>query len=134
MNRQSNRRASFQARLLRFLPAIAVIFCCLLPEARAQNPPAAPTVLTNAADVLSLPVDQARKKLPVFVRGVVTAAEPTWRGHFFVQDETSGIFVENKADDPPEPGDLFEVKGLTQPGAFAPIISKTTWTIIGTAP
>ena len=134
MNRQSNFSASCQTRLLRFLPVIAVVFCCLLPGARAQNPPAAPVVLTNAADVLSLPVDQARKKLPVFVRGIVTAAEPTWRGQFFVQDETSGIFVENKADDHPEPGDLIEVRGLTQPGAFAPIISKPTWTIIGTAP
>lgn len=134
MNRQVNFRAHFETRLLKIVPVLAVIFCFVLPAARAQTTSNAPTVLTNAADVLSLSVDQARKKLPVFVHGVVTAAEPTWRGQFFVQDATSGVFVENKADDHPEPGDLVEVKGFTQPGAFAPIISKPTWTIIGTAP
>src|ERR1700761_2067780 len=102
MNRQSNFRASFPARLLKFLTVIAAVFWCLLPDTQAQNLPTAPPVLTNAADVLSLPHDLARKKLPVFVRGVVTAAEPTWRGQFFVQDETSGVFVENKADEHPE--------------------------------
>jgi len=131
MSRQSNVRARFQNRLLRFLPVIAAVFCCTLPAARAQT---TPTVLTNAADVLSLSAEQARKKLPVFVRGVVTAAEPTWRGQFFLQDETSGVFIENKAEDHPEPGDLVEVKGVTQPGAFAPVISKPTWSVLGTAP
>jgi signal transduction histidine kinase len=131
MNRQVNFRGRFRGRFQRFLPVVTSISLCLLSAARSQT---APTVLTNAADVLSLSADQARKKLPVFVRGVVTAAEPTWRGQFFVQDATSGVFVENKADDHPEPGDVVEVKGLTQPGAFAPIISKPSWTIVGTAP
>jgi signal transduction histidine kinase len=131
MSRQANVRARFQNRLLRLLPVIVAVFCCTQPAARAQT---APTVLTNAADVLSLSPAQARKKLPVFVRGVVTAAEPTWRGQFFLQDETSGVFVENIADDHPEPGDLVEVKGYTQPGAFAPVISKPAWSVLGTAP
>src|SRR6185437_17173776 len=91
-------------------------------------------LLTNAADVLSLTEDEARQKIPVVVRGVVTAAEPTWGGQFFVQDATSGIFVENRSDDSPEPGDLVEVKGVSQPGSFAPIISRPTWTILGAAP
>lgn len=68
------------------------------------------------------------------VRGVVTAAEPTWGGQFFVQDDTSGVFVENRSDVQPKPGDLVEISGVTQPGAFAPIISMPTWTTLGTAP
>lgn len=131
MSRQANVSMRFPSRLLRFFLAFfAVIFCadaCL----RAQE---IPTLLTNAADVLALPPELARKKIPVLVRGVVTAAEPQWGGQFFVQDATSGVFVENRSDAHPEPGDLVEVKGLSQPGAFAPIISRPTWTVLGTAP
>src|SRR5215469_7241950 len=82
-----------------------------------------PAVLTNAADVLALSKDEAEKGIPVVVRGVVTAAEPTWRGQFFVEDGSSGVFVVNRSDPHPEPGDLVEVKGFTQIGAFAPTIS-----------
>src|SRR5882724_7157666 len=128
MSRQSNVRARFQNRLLRFLPVIAAVFCCTLPAARAQT---TPTVLTNAADVLSLSAEQARQKIPVLVRGVVTAAEAGWGGQFFVQDATSGVFVENRSDEYPKPGDEIEVRGFSEPGAFAPIITKPTWKTLG---
>jgi len=91
-------------------------------------------VLTNAAQVLSLSAGRAAQKLPVHVRGVVTAAEPTWGGKFFVQDETSGVFVGNRTDYHPEPGDVVEVTGVTHPGAYAPIITGPKCKKIGTAP
>src|SRR5215469_15746309 len=103
-----------------FLLGIASLSAFLSTPALADDPPA---VLTNAADVLALSKDEAEKGIPVVVRGVVTAAEPTWRGQFFVQDGTSGVFVVNRSDPHPEPGDLVEVKGFTQIGAFAPTIS-----------
>jgi signal transduction histidine kinase len=90
--------------------------------------------LTNAADVLALPAEEALKRLPVQVRGVVTAAESTWGGRFFIQDETSGVFVENVSTNRPAAGDVLEVSGLSHPGAFAPIITRPTWRKIGTAP
>lgn len=130
MRRQSNVRARLQSWLLRFLPIIAV-FGLAHNDLRAQT---TPTLLTNAADVLSLSEADARRNIPVLVRGVVTEAEPTWGGQFFVQDDTSGVFVENRSDQYPEPGDVVEVKGVSQPGAYAPIISRPTWTVFGTAP
>ena len=125
-----SRKATFQPRLLRFLPVFAAVFFCATIWAQTETP----TLLTNAADVLSLPPAQADSKIPVLVRGVVTGAEAGWGGQFFVQDATAGIFVENRSDERPEPGDLVEVKGVSQRGSFAPIISKPTWTILGTAP
>jgi signal transduction histidine kinase len=91
-------------------------------------------VLTNAADVLSLTADQARQRVPVLVRGIVTAAEPGWDGEFFVQDATSGVFVEGRSTLAPEVGDLVEVSGFTTRGAFAPTISREFWKKLGTAP
>jgi signal transduction histidine kinase len=130
MSRQANVRAPFPIRLTQLL-AIAAVFSFAQATISAQT--TAPTLLTNAADVLSLPEKLARQKVPVLVRGIVTAAEPGWRGQFFVQDDTAGVFVENLSDNYPKPGDVVEVSGLSQPGAFAPIISKPSWKLLGTA-
>ncbi|HWC61122.1 MAG TPA: hypothetical protein VHC44_15610, partial [Verrucomicrobiae bacterium] len=130
MRRLANVSVFLQSRAIQFL-AIAAFFFRTGPSVPAQT---VPTLLTNAADVLSLPAEQARKKIPVHVRGVVTAAEPGWGGQFFIQDETSGVFVENRSDQYPKPGDLVEVNGISRAGSFAPIISKPTWTVLGTAP
>lgn len=130
MARPHSLRGRIQSRLERFCFLAAFFFCARF-SALAQT---APALLTNAAEVLSLSAQQARSRIPVEVRGVVTAAEPTWGGQFFIQDDTSGVFVENRSDAQPKPGDLVEVKGVTQPGAFAPIISMPTWTVLGTAP
>lgn len=131
MSRQSTARVYFSLRLARLFTIVAFLSCFASCPALSDETPA---VLTNAADVLALSRDEADKKIPVVVRGVVTAAEPTWRGQFFVQDGTSGIFVVNRSDHHPEPGDLVEVKGVSQIGAFAPTISRPTWTKLGTAP
>jgi len=128
MRRPANARA-LQARFIPFL-AIAALFFSIF----AAFSETVPTLLTNAVDVLSLPENLARQKIPVRIRGVVTAAEPGWGGQFFVQDETSGVFVENRSTRYPKPGDLIEVDGFTWSGSFAPIISKPTWKALGTAP
>ncbi len=129
MRRPANANV-FQIRVLQFLALAAFFF----GSYAAFSQETVPTLLTNAADVLALPENLARKKIPVQIRGVVTAAEAGWSGQFFVQDETSGVFVENRSDRYPKPGDLVEVTGFTWSGSFAPIISKPTWKALGTAP
>jgi signal transduction histidine kinase len=91
-------------------------------------------VLTNAAQVLSLSAERAKQKIPVHVIGVVTAAEPGWGGKFFVQDETSGVFVANRGEFRAEPGDLIDVTGETRPGSYAPVIVNPKAKKIGSAP
>jgi hypothetical protein len=121
MRRPANARA-FRIRFIQFLALAAFFFG--LDAAFSEE--TVPTLLTNAADVLSLPETLARKKIPVRIRGIVTAAESGWSGQFIVQDETSGVFVENRSDRYPKPGDVVEVTGFTWSGSFAPIISKPT--------
>lgn len=100
-------------------------------ELRAET---LPEPLTDAAKVLSLSGEQASHRLKVSVTGIVTAAEPDWKGQFFVQDDTAGVFVENLNQPSPAPGDLIAVEGVTHPGAFAPIISAPVWRRLGTSP
>ena len=100
------------------------------------SPKVGAAVLTNAADVSSLTAEEARKEIDVFITGVVTVAEPTpnWKGKFFVQDATGGIFVNNTNVLQPQVGDLVQVQGVSHPGGYAPDITKPVWQKLGTAP
>jgi signal transduction histidine kinase len=92
-------------------------------------------VLTNAADVLALPDDEASQGIPVSIKGVVTVAEanPSWNGRFFVEDSSGGVFVENKPLPQPKVGDVVKITGITRAGGYAPCITKPKWVKIGTA-
>lgn len=115
--------------VLTLLPILIAATLCAADES--------PPVLRTAAQVLALPADQARTRIPVVLRGVVTASEPDWAGRFFLQDESGGIFIHHVGRQP-EVGDLVEVNGISSPGAFAPTVhvpgSTGTWKKIGTAP
>jgi signal transduction histidine kinase len=100
----------------------------------APAPARADAVLTNAADVLALSAAEAKSAIPVLVQGIVTTAEPSWKGRFFVQDASGGVFVENLASPQPVVGDVVEVSGVSHPGGYAPIITKPRWRKLGTAP
>ena len=95
-----------------------------------------PEVLTRASDVLSLTAGQAKQRISISITGVVTVAEttPNWKGKFFVQDATGGIFVNNKDSRQPLVGDVVTVRGLSHPGGYAPDIIHLNWQKIGTAP
>jgi signal transduction histidine kinase len=69
------------------------------------------------------------------VKGIVTAAETSWDGEFFVQDASGGIFVVNHdTTRPPAPGDVVAISGVSRPGSYAPTISRPHFNILGTAP
>ena len=72
--------------------------------------------LTNAADVLALPDDKASLGVPVFVKGVVTAAETNWNGRFFIQDSSGGVFVESTEGFAPSVDDDGNAEGLALAG------------------
>ncbi|HEY3862078.1 MAG TPA: sensor histidine kinase [Verrucomicrobiae bacterium] len=91
-------------------------------------------LLTNAIDVISLPVARAALQIKVRVTGTVTVTVPTLGGSFFVQDATCGVFVDNRDGPSPHTGDVVRVSGVTEKGAFAPVITGPSVVKIGTAP
>jgi signal transduction histidine kinase len=91
-------------------------------------------VITNAADIISLPAAEAATSRNIRVTGIVTAADPGLNGRFFIQDHTGGVFVDNANGHRPEPGTVVEVTGITHPGAYAPIITAPTVRLLGSAP
>ena len=119
-------------RILQFAGlAMATIFS--IAPARAAS---SREILTNAADVLSLTAEQAQGGIHVSITGVVTVAEstPNWKGKFFVQDATGGVFVNNTNKLQPSVGDLVHVQGVSHPGSYAPDITRPIWKKLGTAP
>ncbi len=78
--------------------------------------------LTTAGQVRALQPDEAKKSLPVRVRGVITMVT-YWS--LVLQDASGGVFVQYAGDDvtnQPRPGELWELTGKTDPGDFSPII------------
>jgi signal transduction histidine kinase len=81
-------------------------------------------VLTTDAEVHRLKREEAQRGYPVKIRGVVTCVLPE-RQAFVLQDSTRGLYVEDHStirSRPPQLGELLEVRGVTDPSLFAPIV------------
>jgi len=107
---------------------------CLIATELPATAQQSEELLTNAVDVISLPAEKASLSLKVLVTGVVTASDPALKGRFFVQDATSGVFVDNVNGTHLEPGQLVEVSGITYAGAYAPTVTAPQVRVKGTAP
>jgi signal transduction histidine kinase len=109
------------------------VFLRLLKDAPLASP-APPPALRTIDTIRALSPDEAARRQPVRVRGVVTAHDAQ-RNLLFVQDATAGIYVEawrHLYD--VHPGDQVEVTGWTERGAFAPIVVWPRLEAIGRAP
>lgn len=103
-----------------------VIFAVAAPPSLAQA-----EVLTNAAQVLSLPVARGGEQ-PVKLKGIVTVSG--WGGRFFLQDSTGGVFVDHVSETYPKAGDVVEINGFSAPGGYAPVVATRTWEKLGQSP
>jgi signal transduction histidine kinase len=90
----------------------------------AATPPTEQSVLTTAAQVRALTEEQARRAIPVRLRGVFMGEADPEGIAFVIQDETEGIYVQGPAElvTGLERGDLLEIEGVTDPGGFAPYV------------
>jgi signal transduction histidine kinase len=112
---------------------LAALACCVV-NAAAQPPP--PTdVLTNAAQVRNLTTAQAAQALPVRLTGVmIDSASPSQRT-LILADQTAAMYVRANQNlfAAHHRGELLEIKGVTDPGQFAPIVIAKAVRKLGTA-
>ncbi len=89
-------------------------------------------LLTTAAAVRSLSVEQASRAYPVRVRAVVTCYDPVWI-IAFVQDRTAGIFAALPRDKQFafHAGDVLDIEGVSNPGGFTPQILVSGIRVVG---
>jgi len=117
-----------------FVPALkGKVFNCLLSGLMLGLLPGAgpaqvsTSMLTNVAQIRSLKAAESARALPVQLRGVVISeADPAGRA-IILADETAGIYLlaDSNLFAPYRRGDRLEVRGITDPGEFAPIVKAT---------
>lgn len=89
--------------------------------------------LTTVAQVRSLKPEQANMKIPVRIKGVVIAA---LGDAIVLQDFSGGVYVHIGGAilaDKPNVGELWEIKGTTDPGDFSPVVEASTGKFCGDA-
>ena len=102
-------------------------------EKTAGPEPALP--ITTVGQVQSLRIADARRALPVHIRGVVTDAKNTVYDRWMsLQDDTRGIFVSLTpvTNTTPHFGEFWEVDGHSGAGDFAPVVIAEKMTLLGT--
>jgi hypothetical protein len=95
-------------------------------------------VLSTAEQIHRLTREEAAHAHRAVIRGVVTCALPDF-GAVVIQDSTRGIYVDHlnpALGELPPIGELLEIEGVTDPGAFAPYIraQRMTRSGVGTLP
>jgi len=90
--------------------------------------------LTTAKAVHDLTAVESRRHYPVHLRGVCLICFAGWYG-FFLHDGESAIYVEIKGNTPLTPaihtGSLLDIKGVSGPGEFAPIVDRSIVEVLG---
>jgi two-component system, sensor histidine kinase and response regulator len=126
-------------RRTRWLLSSVFVFLLLSPAARigaashaVGNSASRHPTLTTAREVRTLPAGQANLGYPVRLRGVVTYyGGKGWE--LFVQDKTSGVYVETDDQDLKlQAGQLVDVRGRTA-GGFVPMVVAQHIQVLGTA-
>jgi diguanylate cyclase (GGDEF)-like protein len=149
-----NESSVLLARRSSLLPASYLFFTLLLAAAAgsmgtaaraetAHETKAGSRILTTAREAHSLSDEDAMLGLPVHLRGVVTYFDPDFgKGQpaIFIHDSTGGIFIELlckvtcKAADPLFVGALLDVRGVSAPGGFGPVVGNPVLRVLGSAP
>lgn len=124
---------SFRApSLMKAFPFLLLLF--LLPAARldAQAPDGAAPI-ASVRELRAISGEDAKLKLPVRVRGVVTLMEPQRTA--FIQDGDEGTFLHLRSGhEDLRPGQIVEAEGVTYAGLYVPGVEPTTIRIVGEGP
>jgi PAS domain S-box-containing protein len=136
-SRRRNSCGSRRPQILRLLLIAAILFARPQLTSANEGPPLSSSpVITTAAQIRKMTVQQAQKGYIVRLRGVVTYYDPD-EPDLFVQDSTSGIWInleKAKPNVPLKAGDVVEVDGVTEGPDFAPQIGNPLFKVMGHAP
>jgi signal transduction histidine kinase/CheY-like chemotaxis protein len=88
-----------------------------------------PVLEARAIEQLLQFAPDSRGDDPNRVRGTVLLSHPA--GPTYISDVTGGVVVQNHNDVRLTPGDLVEVTGFTEPGAFNPVLRDAQLKVVG---
>ena len=106
-----------------------VLLRCLVLSADAAP---APVPLSPVRQLREIPPQQAAKRLPVRLRGVITFCDARVDLGLFVHDSTGSIYVKlGDGTNNINAGDHVEIEGRTGAGDFVPVVNADRVTILG---
>jgi signal transduction histidine kinase len=116
-----------------FAGIFLLLALALFPAPAYSSPP--PDLLTNASEVRGLNAAQASNALPVILQGVMLDKASPYGQAVIIADKTASLYLlaDNNLFTPFNRGDLLEVRGVTDPGGFAPIVKVSTVNKLGAA-
>ncbi len=100
-------------------------------RADTNNAPSALPVLTSTREIREMAPEQAARRYPALVRGVVTFCDAKADWAMFIRDAVSGIYVKLGDGRNFEVGDQVEVSGYSQAGDFVPFVYATEVKVLG---
>jgi PAS domain S-box-containing protein len=110
---------------------ILQLFLGLVAGANAAAPGTG--VLRTVAEVRALSEKDAASKHGVSLQGIVTYHDPAWR-LLFLEDATGGVAVEVPSESASlARGQTIAVEGATILGGLAPVVSASSWQVLGKA-
>jgi signal transduction histidine kinase/CheY-like chemotaxis protein len=137
MDAESPHRGALSSTATNLTTAVLWISMCAISvvTAGADLHSRLPT-LTHAREVHDLSAKEAARAYPVLLRGVVTYYDPYFdlnQPFMFISDSTGSIFVQftKGTVNAAQPGDIVEVRGVSDPGSFAPVVNKGQIKILG---
>jgi diguanylate cyclase (GGDEF)-like protein len=123
---------------------VFLAFICLAPAGQSQSVSSSPgeiklPTITTARQAHDLSNTVAKRALPVHLRGVITYFDPdygTGYAAIFIHDASGSVFVSQTAKQAAQlfVGALVDVRGVTAPGGFGPIVDNPQISIVGRAP
>lgn len=111
-----------------FAPLVVLVLGMFPVCAEIATDPITPGSITNVAQIRELTAAQCAAAIPVHLNGVViTHADPPGRA-IIMEDDTAGIYLLafEQLFASVGRGDRLEVRGVTDPGQFAPIVKVTS--------
>ncbi len=134
-----NRKGRWNKGLRTCAAIAAAIACTGHLHCRAQSAHADPPLrlITTAREAHSLPSKEAFRGYPIHLQGVVTGYFPRPGGdiRMWVHDRTGSIYViaPHGAVGIPVAGTVVDVRGISEPGGFSPIVDDADVSVIGHA-
>jgi len=116
---------------------ICALVACSLAAAgtgSAAAAPAGPSHFASIEQVRKISPEQADKRYPVHLRGVVTFSDWNADRGLFLQDQTAGIYIAVDSASAVPVGEEVEVDGTTTAGYFVPMVTAQQIRRFGSKP
>ena len=96
--------------------------------------------ITTAREAHNLSNEEAGRSYPIHLRGVITYLDPDWgnlgRAAIFIHDASGSVYISQTSDQAKGlfVGALVDVRGVSFPGGYGPIVARPQMRVLGRAP